>query len=312
MKRILLFSGLILLAIWIVLLLVVPAKIGHVVYENITDLEAELYGLEQIQVDVGEMHISLYKNEFADRPTIVMVHGFSADKDNFIRFARHFTDDFNVIIPDMAGHGDTGFKKSWDYSMPAQASHLAKIIEQLEIEKVHVIGNSMGGFISAYFSKMYPQQTLSVALVDPAGVSSPQASDMNKILANGQNPFLVHNRQEFDSLYAMTMENSPYVPGFVLEALSEKYQQRREQLLLIFNGILQTDSLDSSLNEIHAPVLLLWGEEDRLIHVSSVKVWSEGIKDIQVKTWPGIGHMPMVEIPQESAKVYRQFLDQFE
>jgi abhydrolase domain-containing protein 6 len=312
MKKILLFTGLILLAIWIVLLLVVPAKVGHVVYESITDLEAELYGLEQIQVDIGEMHISLYINEFADRPTIVMVHGFSADKDNFTRFARHFTDDFNVIIPDMAGHGDTGFKKSWDYSMPAQASHLAKIIEQLEIEKVHVIGNSMGGFISAYFSKMYPQQTLSVALVDPAGVSSPQASDMNKILANGQNPFLVHNRQEFDSLYAMTMENSPYVPGFVLEALSEKYQQRREQLLLIFNGILQTDSLDSSLNEIHAPVLLLWGEEDRLIHVSSVKVWSEGIKDIQVKTWPGIGHMPMLEIPQESAEVYRQFLDQFE
>lgn len=312
MKKILLFSGLILLAIWIVLLLVVPAKIGHVVYENITDLEAELYGLEQIQVDIGEMHISLYKNEFSDRATIVMVHGFSGDKDNFTRFARHFTDDFNVIIPDMAGHGDTGFKKSWDYSMPAQASHLAKIIEQLEIEKVHVIGNSMGGFISAYFSKMYPQQTLSVALVDPAGVSSPEASDMNKMLANGQNPFLVHNRQEFDSIYAMTMENPPYVPGFVLEALSEKYQQRREQLLLIFNGILQTDSLDSSLNEIHAPVLLLWGEEDRLIHVSSVKVWSEGIKDIQVKTWPGIGHMPMVEIPQESAEVYRQFLDQFE
>jgi abhydrolase domain-containing protein 6 len=167
MKKILLFSGLILLAIWIVLLLVVPAKIGHVVYENITDLEAELYGLEQIQVDIGEIHISLYKNEFADRPTIVMVHGFSADKDNFIRFARHFTDDFNVIIPDMAGHGDTGFKKSWDYSMPAQASHLAKVIEQLEIKKVHVIGNSMGGFISAYFSIMYPQQTLSVALVDP-------------------------------------------------------------------------------------------------------------------------------------------------
>ena len=312
MKNILLFSGLIMLAIWIVLILVMPAKIGHVVYENITDLEAQLYGLEQIQVDIGEMHISLYKNEFADRPTIVMVHGFSGDKDNFIRFARHFTDDFNVIIPDMVGHGDTGFKKSWDYSMPAQASHLAKLIEQLNIEKVHVIGNSMGGFISAYFSIMYPQQTLSVALIDPAGVTSPEASDMNKMLANGHNPFLVHNRQEFDSIYAMTMENPPYVPGFVLEALSEKYQQRREQLMLIFNGILQTDSLDSSLNEIHAPVLLLWGEEDRLIHVSSVKVWSEGIKDIQVKTWPGIGHMPMLEIPQESAKVYRQFLDQFE
>jgi abhydrolase domain-containing protein 6 len=54
----------------------------------------------------------------------------------------------------------------------------------------------------------------------------------------------------------------------------------------------------------------LWGEEDRLIHVSSVNVWKAGINDIQVKTWPGIGHMPMLEIPQESAGVYRQFLGQ--
>ena len=96
--------------------------------------------------------------------------------------------------------------------------------------------------------------------------------------------------------------------GFVLEAISEKYQRRREQLMHIFADIRETDLLDSSLDEIHAPVLLLWGEEDRLLHVSSVDVWKAGIKDIQVKTWPGIGHMPMLEIPKVSAAVYRQFL----
>ena len=78
----------------------------------------------------------------------------------------------------------------------------------------------------------------------------------------------------------------------------------------IFGDILESDLLDSSLNEIHVPVLLLWGEEDRLIHVSSVDVWKAGINDIQVKTWPGIGHIPMLEIPRESAEVYRQFLGQ--
>jgi len=308
MKKLLLLAGLGLLAILATLILFVPAKFGYVVYESITDLEAGIYGLEQSQVDIGEMKISLYTNELTDRATIVMVHGFSADKDNLIRFARYFTDDFNVVIPDMAGHGETGFEESWDYTMPAQASRVAKIIEQLKIEKVHVIGNSMGGFISAYFAKMYPQQTLSVALVDPAGVIAPEASDMDKVLAKGRNPFLIHSRQEFDSFYAMTMEHPPYVPGFVLEAISEKYQQRREQLMQIFGDIRETDLLDSSLNEIHAPVLLLWGEEDRLIHVSSVGVWKAGIKDIQVKTWPGIGHMPMLEIPEESAGVYWEFL----
>ncbi|NOR20576.1 MAG: alpha/beta fold hydrolase [Xanthomonadales bacterium] len=312
MIEIVLFGGLGLAAVWVVLILTVPARCGQFVYDVLTGLESRIYGLKQIQVDIGEMKISLYQNEFSDRATIMMLHGFSADKDVWIRFARHFTDDFNVVIPDLAGHGDTGFEPSWDYTMPAQASRVAKIIEQLKIEKIHVIGNSMGGFISAHFARLFPRQTLSVTLVDPAGVVSPEASDMDKMLLEERNPFLIHNRQEFDSFYAMTMANPPYVPDLVLEAVFAKYQQRREQLGHIFGHVRERDLLGSSLNEINGPVLLLWGEEDRLIHVSAADIWATGIKDTQVKVWPGIGHMPMLEIPMESAEVYRQFIDQIE
>ena len=309
MKKALLIFGLGLTAIFLALVLFAPAKIGAVVYNLTTGVEKQIYGLKQSSVDIGEMQISLYQNKFSERETIVMLHGFSADKDNWIRFARYFTGDFNVVIPDMAGHGDTGYDAAWDFTMPAQANRLAKIIEQLEIEKVHVIGNSMGGFISAQFARMYPEKTLSIALVDPAGVMSPVDSDMNKMLVEGRNPFLIHNRQEFDYFYAMTMEQPPYVPDFVLEAISQKYQQQRQQLTRIFSDIRIQYALDSSLHEIDTPVLLLWGEQDRLIHVSSVAVWKQGIGDIQVKTWPGVGHLPMLEIPRQSADVYRQFLN---
>jgi pimeloyl-ACP methyl ester carboxylesterase len=239
-----------------------------------------------------------------------MLHGFSADKDNWLRFAKHFTDDFNVVIPDMAGHGDTGFDKSWDYSTPVQATRLVKIIEQLNIERVHVIGHSMGGSIAAHFVKTYPQHTLSATLVAPGGVSSPQPSDMDKMLAQGDNPFEIHSREEFDSFYAMTMQNPPYIPGFILEAVSDKYQQKREQLIQIFADSHAKDLLDSSLDEVTAPILLLWGAEDQLVDVSSVEVWKKEIKPIQVKIWDDIGHMPMLEIPKQSAAVYRDFLGQ--
>ena len=225
MKKRLLLSIPGLLLFLILLVVFVPARMGHLVYETSTNIERRIYGLEQSQVDIGEMKISLYQNELANRETILMVHGFSADKDNWIRFARYFSDDFNIVIPDLAGHGETGFEESWDYTMPAQADRLAKLIEQMNIEKVHIIGNSMGGFISAYFAKTYPQHTLSLTLVDTAGVTSPIPSDMNLMLAQGRNPFEIHNRQEFDSFYAMTMEKPPYAPDFVLEAISEKYQQ---------------------------------------------------------------------------------------
>lgn len=310
MMESILFVGLGIVAATWALILLMPVKCGRFAYGLSVKIETRLYGLKRSKIDIGEMEISLYHNKITDRPTIFMLHGFSADKDGWVRFARYFKNDFNIVIPDMAGHGDTGYDQSWDFTMPAQASRIAKLAEQMGISKMHLIGNSMGGFVVAHFALMHPELTLSIGLFDPAGVKAPESSDMEKMLAVGNNPFLIHNRQEFNSFFAMTMNQPPFIPKFVLEAMSDRYQQRRKQLRQIFSHRREQDLLDESLKDITAPTLLLWGEEDRLIHVSSVSVWEAGIEGIQIKTWPGIGHMPMLEIPKESAFVYRQFLDQ--
>jgi pimeloyl-ACP methyl ester carboxylesterase len=285
-------------------------KIGHITFEKATDLEASLFGFEQKKIDIGELSLSYYESErSADKPTVLLLHGYSADKDVWPRFARHLVDDYHIIIPDFAGHGDTGFNKEWDYSAPKQAERLLALIDKLSIQHVHLAGNSMGGFIAAYFAKDYPQRTLSALLIDPAGVYSAKPSDMGKMLAKGRNPFEIHNNAEFDEFYPMTMANPPWLPGFVLAAISEVYQQRQPQLKKIFADFHEKDMLDTQLNEIQVPVLLLWGQEDRLIHVSSVDVWKAGINNIQVEVWEGIGHMPMVEVPKKTAALYQNFLN---
>ena len=84
MKKILLWALAGLSAVFFALVLIAPAKMGKLVYESVSDLEARAYGLKQTQIDIGEMNISLYQNDLSDRPTIVMLHGFSADKDNWL------------------------------------------------------------------------------------------------------------------------------------------------------------------------------------------------------------------------------------
>lgn len=285
-------------------------KIGHIVFENATDTEARVYGFDQKQVDIGELTMSLYEStRQKNKPALILLHGYSADKDVWPRFARHLSDDFHILIPDMAGHGDTGFNAQWNYSAPQQAKRILALMDALNIEKAHLIGNSMGGFISAHFAKSYPERTLSATLIDPAGVRSPEPSDMEKMLTAGRNPFEIHNRKEFDEFYAMTMERPPWLPGFVLAAISEKYQARRPELLQIFNDFHSKNMLDTHLNEIQVPVLLLWGKLDRLIHFSSSTVWQAGIPNIQIVTLDGIGHMPMLEAPKRTALLYRQFAE---
>jgi len=310
MKKILLRGGLVISTLFLGLIIFTPAKLGHFVYDHATDLEASLYGFQPSTLDIGEMNIHLYQNELSDRQSILMLHGYSADKDVWPRFARHFNEQYNVIIPDMAGHGDTGYDKNWDYSAPAQVERLITLLDELNIQKVHIVGNSMGGFISAHFAKMYPQRLLSATFIDPYGVNTPQASTMETLLAQGKNSFIVNNRAEFDDFYAMTMANPPWFPDFIFDAVTEKYIARQHELSGIFPYIHGLNMLDTSLNEITVPSLLFWGEQDQIIDVSGARVWQAGIKDIKVKLWPNVGHMPMLEIPQQTAMAYQDFLNE--
>lgn len=284
--------------------------VGKWVYANVSDAEAGFYGFEQTQIDIGEMKLAAYIGGSSDKPAIVMIHGYSADKDVWPRFAKHFVDDYHVIIPDLAGHGDTGFDPKSSFTGPAQAERISKLLKALNIEKAHIVGNSMGGFITAWFARLYPEQTITAVPMDPAGIDSPTPSDREVMIANGQNPFFVKTREDFDTFYPMTMEKPPYLPEFVLAAMAEKYQERREELIAIDADFGTKYRLTDDLQHITAPTLIIWGNKDRLLHVSAADVWNSNIPNSKVHIFDGIGHMPMVEIPAETAAVYREFIAQ--
>jgi abhydrolase domain-containing protein 6 len=281
---------------------------GKWFYDNVSDAEASFYGFEQTTVDIGEMKLSAYVGGPEHAPAIVMIHGYSADKDVWPRFAKNFVDGYRVIIPDLAGHGDTGFDSESSFRGPAQAERVSKMLTALGIEKAHIIGNSMGGFITAWFARLYPEQTITATPVDPAGIESPVKSDREVMIANGHNPFLVKSREDFDIFYPMSMEKPPFLPEFILAAMAQKYQDRREELMAIGADLDGKDGLVDELQHITAPTLIMWGNQDRLLHVSAAPVWHSKIANSQVHIFDGVGHMPMVEVPAEAAAVYRAFI----
>lgn len=283
--------------------------IGKIAFTKGATLEAGIYGLEKSTVDIGEPALVTYQGGPQEAEAIVMIHGYTADKDVWPRFARHFIDDYRIVIPDLAGHGETAFNPDWDYSYPAQAARIAALMDSLGIKRAHIIGNSMGGFLTAYFAIHYPDRTLSAAPIDPAGVKSPTASDFDKMLAQGKNPFLIETRDDFAAFYPMTMARPPWLPGFVLDAVADKYIERRAAHAQIFADI-TTSTLTQELPRLKAPTLLIWGDQDRLLHVSATEVMAAAIPNVDVKIMPGLGHMPMVEAPKETADIYRQFLNE--
>jgi pimeloyl-ACP methyl ester carboxylesterase len=208
----------------------------------------------------------------------------------------------------MAGHGETGFKSEWAYDAPSQAQRVIGLMDALNIKKANVVGNSMGGFIAATLGANVPERIIKVVAIDPAGVQSPTPSEAIKQIDSGNNPFLVKNRAEFDSFYAITMAQPPWLPDMVMAAMAQGYIQRREELAQIHKAFHNKDFLDDRLADIKTPFMLVWGKKDALLDVSAVPVWKAGVPQAEVVVFEELGHMPMVEAPEKSAAVVSEFL----
>ncbi len=282
-------------------------RLGALTYAATMAAESRLAGLRTRTAVVEGETISYYEGGRAGAPTVVLVHGFSADRSVWVRFAAQLTRDFHVVIPDLAGHGTTAYVAGAGFSAPDQARRVIGLLDVLGLDTVHLVGNSMGGFVAATATRQAPSRVRSLTLLDSAGVVSPERSAAEEMLARGHNPFLLDEPGQFPAFYAMTMAKAPFVPGFVRTAMAADYVARRDSLAEIFGDFFGRDLLDKELSDIEVPTLVMWGTEDQLVHPSAVEVWSR-IPGSRTQVYDGIGHMPMVEIPKRCAADFRAFV----
>ena len=272
--------------------------------------ERQLAGLTLKQAQVGDLSLTYYEGGPSDAPTILMIHGFGADKDNWLRFAKPFTGAYHVIAVDLPGFGDSS-KPDASYDVGSQTERLAAFTKQLGLHKLHLIGNSMGGHIAALYAARHPEQVLSVALLDNAGVSSPNKSEMFQRIERGEpNPLLVNNAADFGNMLSFIFVEQPVIPEALKQHFAEQSIANRPLNEKIFSHLRERYiPLEPELAKIQAPTLLLWGDQDRVLDISSIAVMQPLLKQPTVVVMKDCGHVPMIERPSETAAHYQAFLD---
>lgn len=272
--------------------------------------ERHVAGLRSERIEVADLSIHYYQGGPSDGETILMVHGFAANKDNWLRFARYFTERYNVIALDLPGFGASS-KPPASYDVGTQAERIAAFTRALNIGKLHLIGNSMGGHIAALYAARYPDQVLSLALLDNAGVSAPRNSELIERLERGEaNPLLVQTPADFERLLEFVFVETPVLPAGVKRHLAEVAIANSTHYRGVFDQLIERYiPLEPELPKIQAPTLLLWGERDRVLDVSSIDVMRPLLKRPSVVIMRDSGHAPMIERPRETAAHYQAFLD---
>jgi abhydrolase domain-containing protein 6 len=242
---------------------------------------------------------------------ILLVHGFGMEKDGWAPFLKTLTGSHRVIVPDLSGFGETRGSHSAAYDIPHQVKRLDRFTSALSIHSFHLVGISMGGAVATYYASEHPDKVKSLFLMAPAGVRSREPSfAWRRYQEKGEVILLYENEDQFDQLLDALFYQKPFLPKFLKKYFAQKGAMNcrlRAKILqdLEKGGI---DILEERLQWVQAPTLILWGENDRILHVSGSEKFQKGLPNGRTILLEECGHVVFFDQPEATKEAYNRFM----
>jgi len=220
-----------------------------------------------------------------------------------LRYAESLAQDFTLHMPSLPGFGVTD-RLDWIMSVRDLASWYLRVIEELGLGKVNVLGFSLGGWLAAEMACQSPQTFNKMVLVAPAGIKPPTGEILDM--------FLIVAREYLEESFldtAATPEYPTAYPGEPAPELIEIWESSREESArLAWRPYMYHAALPHLLGRLtDLPTLLVWGENDGVIPVSAGEAYREAIPGSRLETIPNCGHHPEMEQTEEFVRLVREF-----
>jgi pimeloyl-ACP methyl ester carboxylesterase len=295
-------------ALFVILLLAVPYFLFPEFLFNLAQ-KANWYSAGLVKKETKVDSDRIVYLEGGQGETVLLVHGYTSNKDVWTYFAKRLTRDYHVIIPDLAGFGESTKRFEENYNIDSQVKRLDRFAEVLQLERFHLAGNSMGGWIAAVYSARFPQKISTLTLLAPGGLMTAKKSEFMQQLDKGVNLLLISSPDDFKKLFPYLFVNPPTIPSPFKKMMAKQAMTARE-----FNAKVMKDLLDERLDlepflpMIQVPVCIIWGDQDRILDVSGVSILEKGLKNHQTVIMKETGHIPMIEKPGETAAAFMSFL----
>ena len=231
---------------------------------------------------------------------LVLLHGLFGALSNFEGIIEHFSKSRNVVVP-MLPIFEGNLKMPTVSSLVDYVSHF---VEMKGYEKVHVLGNSLGGHIALLYALKNPDKTVSITLTGSSGLfESGLGSTFPK-------------RGDYD--YVKTKSEAIFYDPKVAtkELIDEVYDtinDRSKALRIVWtakSAIRQ--NLADKLDDITAPTLLVWGKQDHVTPPEVAEKFDELISNTELVFMDKCGHAPMMEHPADFNQILDDFLNRVE
>ncbi len=252
-----------------------------------------------------------------DGPALVLVHGSNASLHTWEPWVKRLGGAYRIVSLDLPGHGLTGTHPSGDYDYPIFVDVVDQVMNKLGIARAVVGGNSMGGGVTWMYALAHPEKVAGMILVDAAGAPRWEARKAPIGFRIARMPVLRDVAKIITprSMIESSLQTSVSVKSVITDAAVDRYWEllrypgNREATIKRFSYTHNNHAATKEkLAALKIPTLILWGEEDNLIPVRSAKWFADTIAGSKLIVYPKVGHIPMEEIPDQSAADVRAFL----
>ncbi|MCP4441659.1 MAG: alpha/beta hydrolase [Aureispira sp.] len=250
-------------------------------------------------------------------PVLLLMHGVGSSLHTWDGWHQELSDDFTVLSIDLPSFGLTGPHPQNDYSVPMYMRVIDALLDHLKIDNAFVGGNSFGGFITWSYAVHNPKRVNKILLLDAAGFGT-HRSDLKdfgfKLISH---PIL--KRVTHLITPKKLIKQSVYNAYGDRTKIDDKLVDRYYHLLLRkgnregFSDVLSKTILNEAdytpvLKSIQTPTYIIWGDRDRIISVKDAERFHAILPNSAIQIYKGVGHVPMEEIPKQSAQDARAFL----
>jgi pimeloyl-ACP methyl ester carboxylesterase len=266
-----------------------------------------VHGRRLRYVDMGE----------GDGPPVLFVHGLSGNWQNWIENIPRVAQQRRVLALDLPGFGQSE-KPGEKVSMSGYGRTVDAFAEALDLGEVALVGNSMGGFVSAETAIQFPERVERLVLVSAVGITM-STLRREPVMAWGRVAMIAGARSAAEkrmaivrprlrhAVYSTIMRHPTRIAAETLWELSEG--AGRSIFRHALEAMLEYDFRDR-LGEIRAPTLVVWGEEDMLVPVKDADEFESQIPDARKVVLKDTGHVSMLERPPTFNRLLLEFLDE--
>jgi pimeloyl-ACP methyl ester carboxylesterase len=253
-----------------------------------------------------------------DAEPLVLLHGTSSSLHSFEGWAKALKGQRRVITLDLPAFGLTGpFTGQYprdDYRGDALAGFVIDVLDQLQVQRFVIGGNSLGGEVAWRVAHLAPQRVSKLILVDASGLAfKPDSVPLGFVIARIP---VIRGLSEYftpKALVAQGIANVYGDPSRVTEEQVERYyelalREGNRRALGLRLTHLQSGEHAERLNGLKLPTLILWGGKDRLIPPANAQVFQQRIAGSQLVVYPELGHVPQEEDPARTVADVKRFL----